>query len=130
MSDADDVRATLDAINAAWRQNRPRDIEPMLDRDVVMVFPGFSGRISGRDAMIDGFIDFCANARVQSYDESAHEIDVGGDTAIASFKFDMIYERASERWRSTGRDLWVLARADGDWRAVWRTMLDVAEDPA
>ena len=42
----------------------------------------------------------------------------------------MIYERSGERYRATGRDLWVFARQDGAWLAAWRTMLDLVEEPA
>jgi len=49
---------------------------------------------------------------------------------VASFTYEMIYERDGKGNRATGRDLWVLARQDGHWLAVWRTMLDLAEQPA
>jgi hypothetical protein len=42
----------------------------------------------------------------------------------------MLYERSGERFRATGRDLWVFQKQSGAWIAVWRTMLDVDERPA
>jgi hypothetical protein len=42
----------------------------------------------------------------------------------------MIYERDGARWRSTGRDIWTFEKTPEGWRAVWRTMLDLAEVPA
>jgi len=42
----------------------------------------------------------------------------------------MVYERSGERSRATGRDLWVFVRQGGEWVAIWRTMLDLAEQPA
>jgi hypothetical protein len=95
-----------------------------------MVFPGFSGRAEGRDANVAVFTDFCTHAVVRAYTERDRQIDVVGDTAVASFAYEMVYERSGERTRATGRDLWVFARQEGVWLAVWRTMLDLAEQPA
>ena len=36
-------------------------VEPVAYQGAVMVFPGFAGRIQGRDAFIAGFRDFCEN---------------------------------------------------------------------
>jgi hypothetical protein len=42
----------------------------------------------------------------------------------------MVYERSAKRYRATGRDLWVFRREGHGWIAVWRAMLDTAEQPA
>jgi len=55
-------------------------------------------------------------------------VDVVGDQAIASYDYRMTYRRDGRRYRASGRDLWVFARQDGRWRAVWRTMPDLSED--
>ena len=127
---ADSVTAALAEINRAWREGRPRDLAPLLHPSIVMAFPGWSGRVAGKEAFITGFVDFCENAKVHEYRESDHQIDVTGDTAVAAFAFEMVYERSGSRYRSTGRDLWIFARQGGQWLPVWRTMLDVAEQPA
>jgi ketosteroid isomerase-like protein len=127
---AAEILTLLDRISRTWLERRPGDLAPLFHPQLTMVFPGFSGRIQGREANIAGFEDFCTNAQVHEYREADHEIDVVGDTAIASFKYEMIYERDGQRSRATGRDLWIFARQDGQWFAVWRTMLDLAEQPA
>ena len=93
-----------------------------------MAYPGFKGSICGRDAIIAGFTEFCENARVIEYAESDENIDVIGDSAVATFRFKMLYERATYREDSAGRDLWVFHKQDGRWVAVWRTLLDVIEE--
>ena len=50
--------------------------------------------------------------------------------AVESFRFEMVYARDGGRWRSTGRDLLMFERKGDSWLAVWRTMLDLAEEPA
>jgi ketosteroid isomerase-like protein len=92
-----------------------------------MVFPGFGGVSRGREAFVASFVDFCTNARVITAKERGRQINITGSTAVASFEFEIDNERGGERVRSTGRDLWVLAKEEAPWVAVWRTMLDVRE---
>jgi len=44
-----------------------------------------------------------------------HQVDVAGDTAVVTFRYDMVYERSGERFHSTGRDLWVFQNQGGAW---------------
>src|SRR5215469_3501584 len=60
------VRAVVEAlgrIRSAWREGRPRDMAELLDADVAMAFPEFTGRLEGRDALIASFEDFQKVAR-------------------------------------------------------------------
>jgi ketosteroid isomerase-like protein len=125
-----DAAATMRRINQAWLDGRVDDLAPMVHPEIVMVFPGFAGRIQGREAFLAGFRDFCRTAIVQKFHEHDNQVDVAGDTAVISFRYDMIYERAGEKYRAIGRDLWVFQRQDGEWIAVWRTMLDMEEKSA
>lgn len=122
--------AMIRSINQAWLDGRVDGIAPHIHPDIIMVFPGFAGRVEGREALLAGFRDFCENATVHEFREHDHGIDVAGDTAVVSFRYEMVYERSGERYRSSGRDLWVVQLDAGEWRAVWRTMLDVEETSA
>ena len=105
-------------------------VEPVAYQGAVMVFPGFAGRIQGRDAFIAGFRDFCENAIVHQFVQWGHQIDVAGETVVVNFGYEMLYERSAERYHATGRDLWVFAKHGTGWLAVWRTMLDLNETAA
>jgi uncharacterized protein (TIGR02246 family) len=124
------VSAAMERINQTWLDRRPQDLIPLLHPDMTVVFPGFAGKAQGRAEILAGFTDFCANATVQEYSEADHQVDVIGDTAVASLTYQIVYKRAGNRSRATGRDLWVFVRQGGEWIAVWRTMLDLAEQPA
>ena len=119
----------LRRITQAWLEGRPGDLAQLFHPDIVMVLPGFAGRVQGRDQMVNGFVDFCTNAKVHAFDEREHQTDVIGHTAVASVAFTMVYERAGQRFRSTGRDVWVFTREGAEWLAIWRTMLDVTDEP-
>jgi hypothetical protein len=128
MNDASEtVRSVLGSINGAWRDNRPAAMHEFLDPGITMVLPGFAQSVVGREALLASFDDFCRNARVLEYRESEETIHVVGNCAVASFRFEMVYERGTYRATSAGRDLWVFERRNGTWLAVWRTMLDLSE---
>lgn len=124
------VHAAMQRINRTWLEGRADDLLPLLHPDIVLVYPGFAGRSQGREGIVAGFADFCGNATVLEYTETDHQADVIGETAVVSFAYEMVYELAAVKSRTTGRDLWVFSLQDGEWLAIWRTMLDVAEQPA
>jgi len=80
-----------------------------------------------RQALLDGFVEFCSNARVVEYEESDEQIQVIDDLAVLTFRFAMVYERTNYRARSTGRDMWVFRSIGGKWLALWRTMMELEE---
>lgn len=129
MEDQDQIAALLDRIDDAWLNGRPRDLEPLMHENIVFAFPGFAGRRAGREPMIAGFADFCENAAVISFKRNDLQIDVIADVAVASFKFEMTYRREGQTFACAGRDFWVVAREQDQWKAVWRTMLEVSEEP-
>jgi ketosteroid isomerase-like protein len=124
------VAAAMRKINDAWIARRVEDLAAMVHEEIVMVFPGFAGRIQGREAFLAGFRDFSENARILHFHEGEHQIDVAGETAVVNFSYEMLYERSAKQYRATGRDLWVFEKQGAAWLAVWRTMLDLNETPA
>ncbi len=123
----EDAFAAMDRINRAWLDGRIEGLEEVVHPEIVMVFPGFEGRVQGRERFLSGFHDFCRNAKVHRFQEEDRQADVAGDTAVVTFRYKMIYERSGKRYDSTGRDLWVFQRDAGKWIAVWRTMMELEE---
>ena len=117
-------------INRIWLDGQVEALAALVDADVVMVLPGFAGRVQGCEEFLAGFRDFCANAQVHEFHDDGYDTDVIGDTAVITFQYTMIYKRSGERYRATGRDLWVFRDRDGNWIAVWRAMLELHEQPA
>ena len=117
-------------INDAWLQRRVDDLAPLVHDDIVMVLPGFAGRMAGREAFLAGFRDFCEQATIRDFREDEHQIDVVGATGVVTFSYQMVYERGGASFRVTGREVWIFEWQDTSWIAVWRTMLDLEETPA
>ena len=128
-SKQESAASTMRQINSAWLEGRIDDLAGMVHPQIVMVFPGFAGRIQGREQFIEGFRDFSQNARILEFREHDLNADVAGNTAAVSFRYEMIYERSENQYRATGRDLWVFQNHNGEWIGVWRAMLDMEEQP-
>jgi ketosteroid isomerase-like protein len=124
------VAAVMRRINRVWLEGQVEGLAPMVHPEIVMAFPGFSGQIQGREEFLAGFRDFCQNARINEFRDHDHQVDVAGDTAVVTFRYDMVYERSGQRYHSTGRDFWIFQSQGSAWIAVWRTMLDIEEKPA
>jgi Domain of unknown function (DUF4440) len=121
------VHEVLAAINKAWRNGQPMEMYDYLHPDITMALPGFKEKVVGRHTFLASFVEFCANAQVIKYVEADENINVVDKVAIASFKFEMIYDRAAYRARSIGRDVWAFEHAGDGWVAVWRTMIEIDE---
>jgi hypothetical protein len=118
----------MQRINQIWLNGQVEDLSPMIHPEIVMALPGFSGRMQGREQFLAGFRDFCENAKVHEFGEHDLQADVVDDTAVITFRYELLYERSTQRYRSTGRDLWVFHNQNGNWIAVWRAMLDMHEE--
>ncbi len=129
-SERERVATAMRRINEAWLAGRVDDLAALVHPDIVMVFPGFAGRAQGREGFLAGFRDFRENAIVDDFRQDDDQVDVVGETGLVSFRYEMVYKRSGQRYRATGRDLWVFDKTGGTWLAVWRTMLDLAESPA
>lgn len=119
----------MERINEAWLRGRPDLLRELFHHGIVMVLPDFGGRVEGMEAVMAGFQEFCSTCKVHTVEITDKQIAVVDRTAVASFLFDMVYERGGGKYRSSGRDVWVLQSLGDRWRAVWRTMLDVRDAP-
>jgi hypothetical protein len=129
-SKRDSAAAAMRQINQTWLHGRVDDLAPLVHPEIVIVLPDFAGRVQGREHFLAGFRDFCQSATIQEFHEHDQQADVAGDTAVITFRYEMVYERSGERYRATGRDLWVFQQQNGAWIAVWRAMLEMKEDAA
>jgi hypothetical protein len=117
------VAQAVRTINDAWVTGRPELMRDVLDAEVVFVQPGFGGREPGKDAAIASYREFVTQATVSRYAESELAIDLGGHTAVASYRWRIAYEMDGKDHDETGRDLFVFDRFGTRWKLVWRLLL-------
>ena len=121
--DRSTIRELLSAIHHAWTTGQTDDLAPLFHERMVLLPPGMHQAIQGRDACVRSYSDFLRAARVVEYTQGDPCVQVWGDTAVGSFGWEMAWEMGGQAFRESGHDVWVFARADGRWQAVWRTLI-------
>lgn len=122
--DTEEIWQLVQRMNDAWaKPGGPEDLASFFREDIVMVRPDFAQRTEGRDACVASYEDFCKQAAILDLKLSNPGIDVFGDTAIATYAWEIAYEMGGERFNDTGRDIFIFVRENGRWQAVWRTMI-------
>ena len=122
-NEADEVRAALERISAAWQARRYDDLSQLFAEDMVFSLPGQATRLQGRDAIVASYREFMDRVTLTSYREDQQSVDVWGGMAIASFRWDMAWMAGGVPNHETGCDVFGLKVIDGRWLAVWRTMI-------
>jgi hypothetical protein len=117
------IRLLLNRINAAWLSGNFDDLAQLLDPEIVIRGPNLEHLARGRDAAINSYKDFTRQAKVHSFKEGEPEVDLNGNIAVAICPWQISYEMNGQTYDETGRDLFVLAFTEGNWRAVWRAVL-------
>jgi hypothetical protein len=124
------IRDLLSRISEAWLKQRGEAMTATLNEcfaeDVVMRGPGFVFLGKGRDLAVQSYRDFVSQAEVKSCSLDEPEIDVAGDTATAHYKWAMAYVLNGQEYTEHGRDVFVFARREKKWLAVWRALLPEA----
>ncbi len=117
------VSQTVRDINKAWLHRDFAKLDKYLNRDVVMVQPGFNTQLKGRRACVRSYQEFMATSTVERYRESRYRVHCFDNTAIAAYHFDIVYKTGGKHYYDTGWDIFVLVRREGKWQAVWRTLI-------
>src|SRR5437868_10193801 len=124
--DRETILLLLAEINQTWLTNPPDEFPALLGKlfheSMVIRGPGYQTMGAGRDACIQSYVDFVRQARVTAWNLSDTEVDLFGDTAIATYAWKITYEMNGQEHRETGHDLFVFMRSDNRWLAVWRAM--------
>ena len=94
-----EVRRTVEALSAAWRERRYDALAALFADDMVFALPGFTGRLEGGPAIVASYREFMDRVELTHYQEDAPTIDVWGDTAVVSYRWDMAWVAGGVRDR-------------------------------
>ncbi|MFA5252863.1 MAG: hypothetical protein WC454_09815, partial [Phycisphaerae bacterium] len=67
-------------------------LKPYFHNDVVIISPGMATRAEGRDICLKSYEDACSQMTFRKLDASDEHIDVYGQTAVACYKYECIWE--------------------------------------
>jgi uncharacterized protein (TIGR02246 family) len=121
-SDLEEVCQLVQRINEAWRTGQPAKLREFFHEDMIIVGPGYRGMGKGKDACVRSYEEFIRNATILDYKESEPVVRAWGNTAVATYDWEMAYEMNSQAGREAGTDLFVFEREAGRWVAVWRAI--------
>jgi uncharacterized protein (TIGR02246 family) len=120
--DREEVRQLLKRISDAWRTGQPGKLHEYFHEDMVIVGPGYREMGTGREACVQSYEEFLRNATIQEYKESEPVVRAWGNTAIATYDWEMAYEMNGRAGREVGTDLFVFGRENDRWVAIWRAI--------
>lgn len=120
----DKIRQIIQAINRACKEGKDFEkLNPYFHDDVVMVSPGMATHAQGRVTCLKSYEDACSQMTFHKLDASNEHIDVYGDTAVAYYKYECIWEFQDKKFDDTGHEILVFVRNDKDWQMAWRTLI-------
>ncbi len=99
------------------------DLADLFHADAVMVQPDFSARAMGRQACLKNYADACSQMKFHKFDASDEQIDVFGNAAVMSHKYDCIWEFKGKTLSDAGREVFVFVQDENDWKFAWRTVI-------
>ena len=101
------------------------ELSALLDPEVVELQAGLSGRVVGREAVMRSVEDQNHHTRIEAFDELEHSIDVFGDLALVTYRYELRMRPVAEEdeREESGQEVIALRRAGGAWRVLWRTRL-------
>src|SRR5689334_7569218 len=105
-----DLRAVLDGLSRAWREQRFDDLAGYFAEDIVMKGPDLKELGRGRDVAVGSYRTFMESSVVHEYEESGHAVEEWGDTAVATYDWKMTYEQKGKTSTESGHDLFVFVR--------------------
>ena len=109
--------------NRAWTSGAAHEVASLFDEEAVVVAPGLQERVQGREAIVRSYQDYVHHARTHAFEEEEHQIDVFGDTAVATYRFSVRYtlNNEDEEREESGQETLVLRRGADGWKVIWRT---------
>jgi hypothetical protein len=120
VSDSAGLQQALDAITAAWTAGQTAALHQLFHPEMVIEGPHHKLYVSGREACVASYSEFCARSKVLSYAATPAVIRQWGDTAVCSYSWTMNWQSEGALVSDAGSDQFVFCRQDGRWLAVYR----------
>lgn len=117
----DSVWRIVQAMNHTWVSGDADALGRYFHPDMIIVATGM--RLEGREACVESYREFCASTTIKWFSTSNPSVSVFGETAVATYEFDLTYEWDGQTIRDKGKEIFVLLQQNDSWQAVWRTVI-------
>jgi ketosteroid isomerase-like protein len=122
-----EIQDLIRAINDSWLSNKPEEVSKVLTdcfhKDMVIKGCDLKTMAQGREECVRSYVGFIQQARIGAFSQDEPDIQITGDTAIATYGWTIQYELEGKEYTEPGHDLFVFQRTNGKWLAIWRAML-------
>jgi uncharacterized protein (TIGR02246 family) len=127
---SDEIRKLIRTINNSWLSNDPEEVSKVLidcfHSDMVIKGCDLKTMARGRDECVRSYVGFIQQAQVKTFSQDGPEIQLTGDTAVATYGWTIMYVLEGKEYTEPGHDVFVFQRTNGKWLAIWRAMLTEA----
>jgi hypothetical protein len=110
--------AFIKALNEAWTKGDGSALDGFFHPGMVAITASDRDILYGREACLKSWQNFARTAQIHRWEELAPDVRLYGDTAIVTYYFDMSFDMNGKTIGMGGRDMFVLVKEDGRWRAV------------
>jgi hypothetical protein len=118
----DAVLEAIRRITGAWLDGDPDAMGDDLRASMVALMPDADTRLEGRDKVMGAFRDLASQTPAIAWREHDLTVDLVGPSAVVRYRYELDRDVDGATASEHGWDLWVLAREDDRWLAVWRLM--------
>jgi ketosteroid isomerase-like protein len=129
---SDEVKYLIRTINDSWLTKKPDEISKILadcfHEDMMIKGCNLETLASGWEACVRSYVDFVKQAKISAFSQDEPDIQVVGDTAIATYGWNITYTLEGKEYTEPGHDVFVFTRTNGKWLAVWRAMLTESQE--
>jgi len=117
--DVKEIWETGSLINKLWAvDNKPEKLRNYFHPEMVAFTGGKRNRIEGRDTCVAAWKSFADAAMIYAWRETDPKIQIYGNSAIATYYYEITFDLNGKRYEEGGRDLLVLVRKNGKWLVV------------
>ena len=112
---------TIQEMNRCWTSDDDNDLNRLNEyfhKNMVAITPTDKHRIQGKAACVAGWQNFARKAKIHYWKEVSPDVQVYGNTAVATYYFDMSFNIDSQTVNMWGRDMMTLIMENGKWQVV------------
>jgi len=118
-----EIAGIVRKINRSWLDKNYKNLESLFHEDMIIASQNLVILATGKEQCIKSYLDFREQSGILKYSESEPDIHVWESTAIASYSYNIAWEMRGESFTESGKDLFIFARDNKQWTAVWRLPL-------
>ena len=105
----------LRALNDAWTKADGETLPEYFHPRMVAITPVGKLRIKGAAKCLEGWQQFARSNTIHSWREDDPDIELFGDTAVATYYYVMDVTMGSKRLTLSGRDMLTVRKENGRW---------------